>query len=358
MLEFQGRLGIVQRVLPRYRAPFFDLLAGQCQGGLSLFAGEARPSEAITPVAGLEVANLHPARNRHLLGGPLYLCWQSGLLDWLEMWDPGVLVVEANPRYLSTSSALRWMRARNRPVLSWGLGTSAGWLAPLRRAFLNQFDALVAYSQRGAEQYRQLGFERVFVVPNAAAPRPSGHAPQRPPIKGPAVVLFVGRLQTRKRLDNLLRACAALPEAVQPQVSVVGDGPARPALEAFARKTYPQAEFQGPLYGTELDEAFQAADLFVLPGTGGLAVQQAMAHGLPVIVAEGDGTQADLVSAANGWLVPANDDVALLAALIDALRDPDRLRTKGRVSFELVQTKYNLENMVDEFISAINQAGS
>ena len=40
--RFPGRLGLQQRVLPAYRAPFFDLLAGACQGGLSVFAGEAR----------------------------------------------------------------------------------------------------------------------------------------------------------------------------------------------------------------------------------------------------------------------------------------------------------------------------
>ena len=40
---------------------------------------------------------------------------------------------------------------------------------------------------------------------------------------------------------------------------------------------------------------FAGADLFVLPGTGGLAVQEAMSYALPVIVAKGDGTQEDLV---------------------------------------------------------------
>ena len=38
MKRYKGRLGIIQRVLPNYRALFFDLLAEQVEGGLSLFA--------------------------------------------------------------------------------------------------------------------------------------------------------------------------------------------------------------------------------------------------------------------------------------------------------------------------------
>jgi hypothetical protein len=45
--NFSGRLGVQQRVLPSYRVPFFDMLAESCAGGMSLFAGEARPEESI-----------------------------------------------------------------------------------------------------------------------------------------------------------------------------------------------------------------------------------------------------------------------------------------------------------------------
>ena len=43
--SFEGRLGLVQRVLPAYRAPFFEALAQRCAGGLGLFAGQARAEE-------------------------------------------------------------------------------------------------------------------------------------------------------------------------------------------------------------------------------------------------------------------------------------------------------------------------
>lgn len=351
-------------MLPAYRAPFFDALAAKCEGGLSVFAGEPRPSEAIKTTTQLAAARYAPGRNRHYLRGPLYLCRQAGLIEWLEAWDPGALVVEANPRYLSTPAAVEWMHRRGRPVLGWGLGApplSGLWAGARRRSrlkFLRQLDGVISYSRRGAAEYRTLGLpeERVFVAYNAAAAKPQNPPPARPPhFKGQPVALFVGRLQARKRLDLLFRACAMLPEAFQPRLRIVGDGPDRALFERAAAADYPQTEFLGGCFGPDLDAIFTQADLFVLPGTGGLAVQQAMAHGLPVIVAQGDGTQEDLVRPGNGWLVPPDDLGALKTALEEALSDAPRLRRMGAESYRITAEEINLDTMADAFVRALNR---
>jgi glycosyltransferase involved in cell wall biosynthesis len=358
--RFPGRLGLQQRVLPNYRVPFFDLLARACAGGLSVFAGLPRPNEGIT--TGLPLTAKHAAaRNRHILGGTLYLCRQDGLTEWLANWNPDALIVEANPRYLSTPSAVRWMHARGRKTVGWGLGAPplTGPLRGLRQIrrsqFIRQFDALIAYSRRGAVEYAALGFpsDRIFVATNSAAPRPT-QAPQRPrPRSGRPSIIFVGRLQARKHVDSLLRACAELKEP-KPALVIVGDGPEKPALKALAHKVFPAAQFVGAKHGDELRPYFSAADLFVLPGTGGLAVQEAMVHGLPIIVARGDGTQDDLVRESNGWQIPPDDFPALVAALRAALSDPWRLRKMGAESYRIVSEEINLEGMVEVFVEALD----
>ncbi len=358
--SYLGRVGIVQRVLPRYRPPFFDMLAAQC-GGLSVFAGEPRASEAIVSAEKLTVAKWTRAKNLHIFGEPFYFCYQRGLIEWLESFDPDVLIVEANPRYLSTPAAKRWMHKRGRRVIGWGLGAPSertGIAGMLRKNFMRQLDAVIAYSERGATEYRSLGFpaEQIFVAPNAVSPRPSGSPPSRPAqFAGPPVVLYVGRLQKRKRLDNLIRSCSSLPQSLLPRLVIVGDGPERGELENLAKEIYPATEFWGALFGAALDTGFAEGDLFVLPGTGGLAVQQAMAHALPVIVAQGDGSQEGLLTPANGRQLPANDESALHTALADLLSDAARLRKMGAESFRLVQEKFNLEEMVASFIGAINK---
>src|SRR5512142_2407451 len=117
MNRFRGRLAVQQRVLPNYRAPFFDLLAAACDGGMSLFTGLPRKSEGITTTNRLQIANYQLGQNIHLFGGSIYFCYQRGLIDWLERWAPDALVMEANARYLSTPAAVKWMHKRNRSVI-------------------------------------------------------------------------------------------------------------------------------------------------------------------------------------------------------------------------------------------------
>jgi glycosyltransferase involved in cell wall biosynthesis len=363
MTEFTGKVGLIQRVLPDYRAPFFNALSQACTEGLGVFAGLPRPQEMIHTKDHLEQAQFTQGRNFHLLHGGLYLCWQQGLLSWLDNLNPDALIVEANPHYLRTTAAIRWMHRRSKPVIGWGLGAPpvSGPLASLRTAhrkrFIRQVDALITYSQTGASEYTALGFppERVFIAANAVSPAPIHPLPQRPHPKpdSPARVLFVGRLQARKHVDNLLQACALLPIERQPEVVIVGDGPEKGTLEKLAAEIYPHTIFTGALYGEALADRFRSADLFVLPGTGGLAVQQAMSYGLPVIAAEADGTQADLVRPGNGWQIPPNDVDALHQTLHEALSDLNRLREMGAESYRIVAQEINLEHMVGVFVQAL-----
>jgi glycosyltransferase involved in cell wall biosynthesis len=358
MKRFHGKLAIQQRVLPNYRAPFFELLASACDGGMSLFTGLPRPSEGITTTDQLKITNYHLGQNIHLFHGAFYLCYQRGLLNWLKNWNPHALIVEANPRYLSTPSAVRWMHRQRKPVIGWGLGSppSSGVRKQRRLAFISQFDAMLAYSQRGAEEYAALGFprEKIFVAHNSISAAPVDPLPARSlTFNLRPVILFVGRLQARKRVDSLLRACAQLES--NPRLVIVGDGPEREKLQSLAKGIYPSAEFIGARHGAELKHYFTEADLFVLPGTGGLAVQEAMSYGLPVIVAQGDGTQDDLVRKGNGWQIPPDNFEALVATMKDALSDVARLRRMGNESYRIVKEEINIEKMAETFVTALNQ---
>ena len=374
MIRYAGKLAVQQRVLPNYRAPFFELLSFACKGGMSLFTGLPRPNEGITTAQELQNINYKLGQNVHLFSGSLYLCYQRGLIDWLKNWNPDALIMEANPRYLSTSSAIEWMHQRSRPVLGWGLGvphlnpprfqriwggSKGGILAGFRQirrlSFLKQFDALIAYSQRGAEEYAALGFptERIFVAHNSVSPPPSFPLSSRAlTFNRKPCILFVGRFQARKRIDHLLRACAEM--ASESRLVIIGDGPERKALESLSKEIYPDAEFIGAKHGAELKPYFTEADLFVLPGTGGLAIQEAMSYGLPVIVAQGDGTQDDLVRKENGWQIPPDNFEALVSAMKEALSDVARLRKMGEESHRIVAQEINIEKMVETFIKALN----
>ena len=89
------------------------------------------------------------------------------------------------------------------------------------------------------------------------------------------IFLSVGRLAVEKNLEAFLRL--DLPGTKV----IVGDGPARAALES----AYPQAYFLGTQIGDALAEIYSSADVFVFPSmtdTFGLVLLEAMASGLPV----------------------------------------------------------------------------
>jgi glycosyltransferase involved in cell wall biosynthesis len=93
-------------------------------------------------------------------------------------------------------------------------------------------------------------------------------------LPGP-VQLYVGRIAVEKNIE------AFLGSAHPGSKVVVGDGPARLALEA----KYPHAQFLGPRYGVDLAAAYAAADVFVFPSrtdTFGLVMIEALACGTPV----------------------------------------------------------------------------
>jgi len=356
------KIGIQQRVLPSYRIPFFDTLAQELPGGLSVFAGDPRKEEALNTNARLENAQFTHGRNIHLFEGKFYMCWQAGLLEWLQQWRPDVLIMEANPRYLTSRAAIRWMKTHGGKVIGWGLGSPEplGSLKRarlfLRRRFVRQLDALITYSLQGADEYARLGIDpkQIFTAPNAVAPKPSHKMPERPKTyrAGKPVVLFIGRLQPRKRVDLLIHACARLKQ-YRPLLWIVGDGPYRYKLEDLAAEQYPETHFYGAQHGKDLEKLMRRADLFALPGTGGLAVQQAMAFGLPVIVGESDGTQSDLVRKENGWVLPEVSTEALADLLATALNDLSSLRRMGQASFRIVREEVNLEKMAGAFQQAI-----
>lgn len=359
MNMIHARVGLQQRILTEYRVEFFDRLATACLQGLSVFAGEPCSDEAVETGKRLTIANQAQAHNIHLSRGKTYAYWQLGVLPWLYRWQPNALIMEINPRNLSNPSAARWMRLRGRPVIGWGLGipSSGTFSSLLHRNLLRHFQAVIAYSETGAEQYIKAGMNpsRVFVAANAVTPRPSFPPLDRPFkfTENTPNILFVGRLQPRKRIDTLLHAMAALPLETKPHLTIVGDGPDRTRLERLAWEIYPHTNFVGARHGADLDPYYAAADLFILPGTGGLAVQQAMAHSLPVIVGKADGTQAELVRPENGWVLNDDSQLTLTKMIQQALADLPALRRKGLESYRIVSEEVNIEAMVQTFARAV-----
>lgn len=158
------------------------------------------------------------------------------------------------------------------------------------------------------------------------------------------VVLFAGKFEPKKRPRDLVAAFKQA-QLADTTLLLVGNGVQEAVLrqDAAGRADIVFAPFQNQ---TQMPRTYATADVFVLPSFGseetwGLAVNEAMCLGRPIIVSDLVGCAQDLVkNHRNGLVFPAGDVAALMAALREAFADPDRLRTWGVQSREIIQN-YN-----------------
>lgn len=133
----------------------------------------------------------------------------------------------------------------------------------------------------------------ITVIPNGVDVEGFSHLPdgtafrQRYGLGQDVVILFMGRLHQRKGVEVLVRA---FQRAHQPQARLVLAGPDEGMLETLRGIAGDRVTFTGFIRGDERLQALSAADVFVLPAVGeglSMAVLEAMAAGLPVILSPG-----------------------------------------------------------------------
>ena len=154
-------------------------------------------------------------------------------------------------------------------------------------------------------------------------------------------MLFVGRLDQEKRVDELIRAFAALPAGLPAELEIVGDGARRDDWTALAAGlgVADRVRFRGFVSEEELLEAYARAAVFCMPGVAelqSLATLEAMAAGTPVVAADAMALPHLVRPGRNGWLYPPGDVARLTARLAALLGDAGLRRRMGAASREIV----------------------
>jgi glycosyltransferase involved in cell wall biosynthesis len=163
------------------------------------------------------------------------------------------------------------------------------------------------------------------VVPEditVALPGSEPKAPASGSRDGTVALLAVGSLVRRKGYDVLVAALATLQDLPW-RLTIVGDRTRSPATAAALDQDIlghglgERIVVAGAVSDERLEQLYAGADLFVLPSRFegyGMAIADAIAHGLPVIGTTA-GAVPDTVPDGTGVLVPPDDAAALAAAL-------------------------------------------
>ena len=245
-------------------------------------------------------------------------------------------------RRLGLPTLVSWHLDYGRIARHWRLGPlHAGAIEPgvnlLTRQVLGRADCALAPSRSAQGRLRDMGVKapvqlwRRGVDSERFHPRHADAAMRRRLAAADPrqlQLLYVGRLSLEKGLASLRAALQALPQA---QLALVGDGPARRALEAqFAGLP---VRFTGVLQGRELAQAYASADVFVFPSLAesfGLVVLEAMASGLPPVAARSGGVPELLREGRNGYSFAPGDEAGLLHGVRRLAADAEHRRALGR----------------------------
>jgi glycosyltransferase involved in cell wall biosynthesis len=169
---------------------------------------------------------------------------------------------------------------------------------------------------------------------------------------GPRRLLFLSRVNPKKGIDVLLHAWQRLePRFPEWELHIVGasDPPGyQGEVEQLARSLgVSRVCFPGPAFGPDKTRQYQQADLFVLPTYSenfGLAVAEALAHGLPAIVTKG-APWSGLETQDCGWWIEQGVD-SLTDCLQSALAlSPEKLSNKGQRGRQWMERDFSWDHV-------------
>lgn len=332
-----------------------------------MFAPEGAPATyAATPIIGQPCfalpfyPELRLAQPRPGLGGEL-----AGFKpDIVHLINPALMGIVA----------LKRARELNVPVIASYHTDIPGYLEKYNLAFFrefvwsvfrwihNQADLNLCPTPWIQKQLRAQGFQRVdlwgrgvdcrLYKPDRRTDewreRLTGGRPDAP------LLIYAGRLAIEKRVDVLRPVLADIPDL---HFAILGDGPERANLESLFTGT--ATVFTGRLTGEDLAAAYASGDIFVFPGeneTFGNVVLEAMASGLPCLVAAHSGLRDRVRNGVDGFLFEPGNSAQLATLVRWLLQDDAYRRELGRKAlvFARAQTwQANLEGLLGKYESVI-----
>jgi glycosyltransferase involved in cell wall biosynthesis len=210
------------------------------------------------------------------------------------------------------------------------------------RRVLNGAARVLAVSDAERRQLLDMGVDAqaLRVIPNPvdldefASPIAAGRFRQRFSIPPGPLVLFLGRLTPRKRLDVVIRAFSRLGRSDVSLAIAGNDMGAGGAARALARALGVEGRtfFTGLLQGRERLEALADADVMVYPSAHeifGLAPLESILSGTPVVVADDSGCGELIARVGGGQVVPLGDADALSSAMSGMLTGASDWRAKA-----------------------------
>ena len=160
-------------------------------------------------------------------------------------------------------------------------------------------------------------------------------------------ILYVGAVNEHKKLESLKDILLGLSKDCC--LIVVGGGDSKYIDELREYLGFESSVFfEGYKKISELPAYYKAADFVILPGLGGLSINQAMAFGKPVVCCIADGGEKELVKNYDTGFIYSHTDEAI--TFINS-QTSSTWRAMGKNAEKLIYQDYSMDNMVNNFLT-------
>lgn len=276
--------------------------------------------------------------------------------------EPQVVILFLHIKDKLMLPIIYYCKSKQIPVIYWNHGINIA--APnnkLKNLFFrfihNRCNALITYTPETRKYFSDKNQKKLFVAYNTldfsdidknkliskeAVKKKYG-------IKEKNVILFISRILPAKRADLLMELFVDTKD-----VAVVFVGPGLSQEQQKTIDSHSNLYYLGERYGKEVNEIYKMGDVFSTPGSIGLAVNEALFWGLPVVILK-NGIHGPetyyLKDGITGYF--AKDENDLKNCIMELFNNREKLKKMSENCLEVYNKEVSIEKMYQGFIDAV-----
>lgn len=351
---------IIQRQLPFYRIPLFEKLLNFKDIEFYLITGE---NDSVSGGSNkIDSSKYIRVKNKKLKIRNFEIWRQPEVVNKIKKINPDVVIIEGMISNIANWDIIRLKKKMSFKLVAWVCGYQkhrSKFKDLLLRKFFKACDSFLAYHSAAKDFLIDYGIEKndITILYNSIEVKGKSNKNDVEKIRkkyslgNKRVILYVGRILESKKIEILLDSVKTLGDEYV--CIVVGGGNYLDRLKGkyTANKNI---HFTGEVIKGK-EKYFKASGIFVLPGPGGLSLNEALYHGLPIISSLADGSAGDLViNGYNGFLIE-NMNSNRLASKIKFIFENKKMALYSKNSLKLGK-KFSFDGFVKNYISGVNNS--
>lgn len=287
------------------------------------------------------------------------------LISHLRDEQPFAVIYFINPGNLYLFPLIMFMKAAGIKVIYWGHGFDLQDTKSKIKTLLNKFlhkisDALILYSEDLKYRIALSCHKKVFIANNTlnfeglelSIDFNRKQFLQKEGIRTLRNIVFSGRVQKRKRIEDLLAAFKLID---CDDIGLIIIGPLDKEYAYIAELKENNIYYIGPCYGKRTLQFLKASDVFCIPGALGLSIVDAQYCGLPIVTEDVQhGPEIMYLKGnINGFKVPYGDVILLSEKIKLLLNNIDLNVQFSKAAFSEYQLNGHIDRLCEGFLECL-----